>query len=175
MALEIERRFLVDGDGWRGIAGRPQMLQQGYLASSADGITVRMRLRGDGQAWLTLKAAAESSGLVRHEFEYPIPTQDAKALWQLTPHRLEKTRYALDLKGGDWVVDCFAGCNAPLVLAEVELSQPDAELEIPEWCGLEVTGESCWTNAMLAVQPLNSWSVADRRRFGLASPRVEVS
>ena len=32
----------------------------------------------------------------------------------LAPQQLTKTRYALNLPGGDWVVDCFAGENAPL-------------------------------------------------------------
>ncbi len=112
MALEIERRFLVRSDAWRSSAGPAQPLRQGYLAASADGVTVRMRLRGSDQAWLTLKAAADAVGLVRHEFEYPIPVADAEALWDLAPHRLDKVRYALDCPGGDWVVDCFQGENA---------------------------------------------------------------
>ena len=72
MALEIERRFLIaaDADGWRHRAQAPQPLRQAYLAASADGVTVRVRLQEGGKAWLTLKAAADSSGLVRHEFEY---------------------------------------------------------------------------------------------------------
>ena len=84
MALEIERRFLVRSDAWRSTAGPAQPLRQGYLAASADGVTVRMRLRGSDQAWLTLKAAADAVGLVRHEFEYPIPVADAEALWNLS-------------------------------------------------------------------------------------------
>ena len=167
MALEIERRFLVIDDGWRALAGAPQSLRQGYLASSADGVTVRIRLQDDGQAWLTLKASAEPTGISRHEFEYVIPTADAEALWQLAPHRLEKTRYCLDLDGGDWVVDCFSGRNASLVLAEVELATVDAELICPDWCGLEVTGESRWANAVLAYQPVQAWSEQDKHRFGL--------
>ena len=105
MALEIERRFLVAADGWRKLAATPQPLRQAYLAASPDGVTVRVRLRGADQAWLTLKAAADASGLIRHEFEYPIPVTDAEALWNLAPHRLAKTRFALELGGGDWVVD----------------------------------------------------------------------
>ena len=50
MPLEIERRFLVSGSDWREHAGEPQSLRQGYLASSEQGITVRMRLRADGRA-----------------------------------------------------------------------------------------------------------------------------
>ena len=106
MALEIERRFLVRSDAWRSSAGPAQPLRQGYLAASAEGVTVRMRLRGSDQAWLTLKAAADAVGLVRHEFEYPIPVADAEALWDLAPHRLDKVRYALDALAvtGWWIV-----------------------------------------------------------------------
>ena len=113
MPLEIEGRFLVTGPGWRAHAGEPQHLRQGYLVSSEDGFTVRVRLRADGKAWLTLKAPAE--GIARHEFEYELPSADSKALWALAPHRLTKTRFALSLPGGDWVIDCFEGENAPLV------------------------------------------------------------
>ena len=168
MALEIERRFLVCSDGWRSLAGSAQALRQGYLAASADGVTVRLRLRGMEDAWLTLKAAADAVGLVRHEFEYPIPVADAEALWELAPHRLDKVRYALDCPGGDWVVDCFQGANAPLVLAEVELASAQAELAIPPWCGQEITGDSRWSNAVLSQHPLQAWPQVERRRFGLA-------
>ena len=168
MALEIERRFLIaaDADGWLHRAQAPQPLRQAYLAASADGVTVRVRLQEGGKAWLTLKAAADSSGLVRHEFEYAIPVVDAEALWSLAPHRLAKTRYALDLDGGDWVVDCFEAENAPLLIAEVELPRADIPLAIPEWCGQEITGDGRWSNAQLAHRPLQHWSELDRRRFG---------
>ena len=168
MALEIERRFLVAADGWRNLAGDPQPLRQAYLAASPDGVTVRVRLRGVDQAWLTLKAPADASGLVRHEFEYAIPVADAEALWSLAPHRLAKTRYQLELDGGDWVVDCFDAENAPLLIAEVELPQADTPLEIPHWCGQEITGDGRWSNAQLAHQPLQDWSDDDRHRFGFA-------
>ena len=155
MALEIERRFLVANTGWRLLAGPPQALRQGYLSASPDGFTVRMRLRADGRAWLTLKAPA--AGIARHEFEYDIPERDAEELWALTPHRVVKTRYCLQQEGGDWVVDCFEGSNSPLILAEVELDAPDTPLTIPDWCGLEITGDQRWSNAALAYQPLSMW------------------
>ncbi len=170
MALEIERRFLVSGEAWRAHAGPAQPLRQGYLAASADGVTVRLRIRGADQAWLTLKAAADATGLARHEFEYAIPLEDAEALWALAPHRLEKTRYSLDCPGGDWVVDCFAGANAPLVLAEVELSAVDQTVAIPPWCGQELTGDGRWSNAVLAHRPLQQWSPEDRQTYGLNGP-----
>ena len=165
MPLEIERRFLVIGSGWRAHAGEPQHLRQGYLAASEKGFTVRVRLRADGKAGLTLKAPAE--GIARHEFEYELPSADSEALWDLVPHRLIKTRFALSLPGGEWVVDCFEGDNAPLVLAEVELRDAADSFDRPAWCGQEITGEGCWSNAALAFQPISSWPLAMRQRHGL--------
>ncbi|HJO78339.1 MAG: CYTH domain-containing protein, partial [Prochlorococcus sp.] len=79
MGLEIERRFLVIGEGWRALAGSAQPLRQGYLAGTLQGFTVRVRIIAKDQAWLTLKAPAE--GIARHEFEYVIPLEDAESLW----------------------------------------------------------------------------------------------
>ncbi|MGC6482097.1 MAG: CYTH domain-containing protein [Synechococcus sp.] len=165
MALEIERRFLVCGEHWRDRAGPPQALRQGYLASSERGVTVRLRIRDDQVAWLTLKAPA--AGFARHEFEYPLPLDDAEALWLLAPQRLIKTRYALDLPGGEWVVDCFGGENAPLVLAEVELPSADTSVALPSWCGQEITGDNRWSNAALALQPLVTWPSTLKESFDL--------
>ena len=78
MGLEIERRFLICAEGWRRHAGAPQALRQGYLASSEQGVTVRLRISAEKAAWLTLKAPA--GGFARHEFEYPLPLEDAEAL-----------------------------------------------------------------------------------------------
>ena len=168
MALEIERRFLLTGEGWRSLAGEAQSIRQGYLAASANGVTVRIRLRGSEAAWLTLKAAVDAVGLVRHEFEYAIPVSDAESLWTLAPHRVEKTRFALSLAGGDWVVDQFAARNGPLLLAEVELPSAQTPVEIPSWCGREITGDGRWSNAALAQRPLQDWPREERQAFGFA-------
>ena len=61
MALEIERRFLVCSDQWRQVAGAPQPLRQGYLASSEQGVTVRIRIRADEQAWLCLLYTSDAA------------------------------------------------------------------------------------------------------------------
>ena len=165
MALEIERRFLVIHSGWRSVAGPPQPLRQGYLASTREGFTVRVRLRADGQAWVTLKAPA--AGIARHEFEYAIPSEDAEELWALAPHRLIKTRYSIHREGGDWIVDCFEGENAPLILAEVELDVPDSPLMMTDCCGVEVTGDPRWNNAALAHNPFSSWSQDQLNQYQL--------
>jgi CYTH domain-containing protein len=160
MALEIERRFLVAGDGWREHVCWSRQLQQGYLAGSARGLTLRVRSDGAGAAWLTLKYPA--AGIARHEFEYAIPPGDAQALLERSEARLLKCRHGLDLPGGDWVLDVFDAENAPLVIAEVELESEEQALELPGWCRREITGIGAFSNAALAQRPFASWSAEER-------------
>jgi adenylate cyclase len=180
MALEIERRFLVAGDGWRPHVRWRTRLRQGYLVNGPAGLTLRVRLGeatvrsewpgavppGDS-AWLTLKAPppetiGSGAALTRFEFEYPIPCADAEAMLTLTPHQLSKRRYGLDLPGGEWVLDAFEGANAPLVVAEVELNRADQPVTVPPWCVRELTGLHELSNAALALRPLQAWSREDR-------------
>lgn len=160
MALEIERRFLVAGEHWRRHRCWSSELQQGYLAASAEGLTLRVRRDGGSQAWLTLKLPAE--GIARHEYEYPIPLADAEALLQRSGEQLTKQRHGLDLPGGEWVLDVFCGGNAPLLIAEVELERADQPLELPAWCVWEITGDGRFSNAALARRPFGSWEHEER-------------
>lgn len=175
MALEIERRFLVAGDAWRRHVAWSRRLQQGYLSRRGDGLTLRVRLAeqsgSEPEAWLTLKAPPPPSpaaaaagpspdqpeGLVRLEFEYPIPPDEALELLRLGGPVLSKWRHGLDLPGGDWVLDVFEQENAPLVVAEVELPQVDQPLSLPPWCVLELTGRHELSNAALSQQPFQTW------------------
>jgi len=185
MALEIERRFLVSGSAWRSHGRWRRHLRQGYLLESAADLTVRVRgqdpdpLQQRGAeasaAWLTLKARPPLAGdggscpslpdgLIRLEYEYPIPPADLEALLLLCgPRRLEKWRYGLDLPDGDWVVDVYEGANAPLVVAEVELASADQAVTVPAWCGRELTGLPQLSNAALALRPLAQWSQPERQ------------
>lgn len=188
MALEIERRFLVNGNAWRREVCGEQQLQQGYLTSRADGVTLRVRISqspgAQASACLTLKAplpaaAARAAptlleGLVRQEFEYAIPLADARALLALTTHQLCKCRYNLALEGADWVVDVFEGANAPLVIAEVEMDRVDQPIGLPPWCAQELTGRHELSNAALAWTPFGSWSAEMREPLlRMLSPAAE--
>jgi adenylate cyclase len=167
MALEIERRFLVTGDAWQAHVSWVAEFRQGYLQSREDGLTTRIRLQQAGsrgeQAWLTIKAVPDGASVAtRLEFEYAIPVADAEALLALSSWRLEKQRHGLRLPGGEWVLDVFCGANAPLVIAEVELLHADQEIEIPAWCGKEITGLHELSNASLARQPWQGWDASKR-------------
>ena len=157
MAREIERKFLVVGEGWRGGAtGVPY--RQGYLGAGADArCTVRVRIAGES-AFLTIKGPA--AGCARDEYEYPIPVSDAgEMLARLAAGGcVEKTRYRVPFGGRTWEVDEFSGENAPLVLAEVELERVDAEIALPPWAGREVTDDPRYTNAALARAPYARWT-----------------
>ncbi|MBM5822731.1 MAG: CYTH domain-containing protein [Cyanobacteria bacterium K_Offshore_surface_m2_011] len=174
MALEIERRFLVHGELWRPHVLGESLIRQGYLASGRDDLTLRVRLArppaGPMAAFLTLKLPVPGEALTRQEYEYPIPAADAEALLEQCGHRLGKTRFALDLPGGDWVLDVFEGANAPLVVAEVELERADQPVAVPPWCAREITGRRELSNAALASRPLALWPEADREALLAQTP-----
>lgn len=155
MGVEIERKFLVQGDEWRaGVVAR-SVLRQGYLATE-NGNTVRIRLDGE-QARLTIKGPA--SGRARAEFEYPVPANDALDLLALCGTRIvEKTRNRVPSGEHVWEIDEFDGLNAGLVLAEVEMRTETEMVQIPKWVGREVTGDLRFDNASLSERPFSTWT-----------------
>ncbi len=154
VALEIERKFLVRDDTWRAQADQGTAYRQGYLSKSGQS-TVRVRLAAD-EAWITIKGAVE--GLVRSEYEYPIPTADAAALLDLcTLPVIEKTRFLVEHSGHTWEVDVFAGANAGLIVAEVELDRADAVVALPSWVGDEVSHDPRYKNSSLSTNPFSRW------------------
>ncbi len=157
--LEIERKFLVQGEGWRVAA--PERLRQGYLNRDPQR-TVRVRLletAGIKLAFLTIKG--QTSGISRAEFEYEIPVADAQALLALCDGPLiEKARHRLPLHDGSgrcWEVDEFFGANAGLVVAEIELQQADQAFERPDWLGPEVSHDARYFNSSLSRRPFAEW------------------
>ncbi len=156
MAREVERKFLVVGEGWRGVA-RGVPYRQGYLSAGADArCTVRVRVAGE-RAFLTVKGPAASGA--RDEYEYPVPRADAEEMLErlCAGGRVEKLRYRVPFGGRTWEVDEFGGENAPLVVAEVELGDISDRVELPPWVGPELTDDPRYTNAALARHPYGRW------------------
>jgi len=154
MGREIERKFLVKNESWRlfavGVSCR-----QGYL-SRGEKRTVRIRIIGD-KGFITVKGMAK--GLVRPEYEYEIPVDDAEAMLNHLCEKplIEKIRYKIPYGGLIWEVDEFRGENHGLVLAEVELTSEEQAFEKPEWIGKEVTGMAPYLNSNLVVRPFTRW------------------
>lgn len=152
MAIEIERKFLVNGDNWRDATA--VYYSQGYLNRDKSR-TVRVRIAGD-QAFLTIKGVTQ--GASRAEFEYPIPAIDAKALLAMCEQPLiEKYRRKISHAGFVWEVDEFLGENLGLVVAEIELPSENTAFEKPDWVGQEVTQDERYFNSNLSKRPFSTW------------------
>lgn len=154
MGIEIERKFLVDASQWHPTS-QGTTLSQGYLNLEPER-TVRVRI-ADAEAFLTIKG--KNTGISRAEFEYAIPVSDATELLKLcaTPP-LEKTRYRVEHAGFMWDVDVFSGANAGLIIAEIELPNPDALFALPKWVGTEVSNDTRYYNSYLNQHPYTTWS-----------------
>ena len=152
MALEIERKFLVDKRKlYKLNFFSEEKISQGYLSRRP---TVRVRLT-DTCAFLTVKSSTK--GITRQEFEYEIPTADAEELLKLCGRKvLKKYRRKVEFGGHVWELDFFMGRHAGLVLAEVELSSPDEPLALPDWVTREVSGDARYFNANLVRDDLES-------------------
>ena len=153
MADEIERKFLVTGDGWRQAVVAKRHLRQFYLATG-DRASIRVRIADRTHAWLTVKSA--DAGVRRSEFEYEIPVTDADAMQALAVGRvIAKVRYIVPTGDLRWEIDVFEGDNAGLVIAEIELRTMDQTFERPDWLGAVVTDDRRYYNAALALRSLD--------------------
>lgn len=153
--LEIERKFLVRKDsGWKRLATSSMHIRQGYFAATN---TVRIRI-SDSEAFLTIKGPSADGGLSRYEFEKAIAPDEAQQLLRLCePGIIDKRRYLVPYGGHTYEVDEFFGDNEGLVMAEVELSSKDETVELPDFLGLEVTGDHRFYNKQMRHNPFKAW------------------
>jgi len=156
VGVEIERKFLVTGEDWRKLATERVRNRQAYLSVNGNA-SIRVRIKNDRSAALTIKS--HRTELSRLEFEYSIPVADAEALMALrSGASVEKVRHVVPYAGATFEVDVFAGENAGLIIAEVELPHEDSRLELPPWIGAEVTGRAEYYNSSLAARPFSQWT-----------------
>lgn len=155
MGIEIERKFLVRSDEWRRNAESVRCIQ-GYLAVGPP-VAVRVRIMGN-QATLNIKKS--SLDIVRSEFEYSIPMEDAKMLLEnhCEGFPIDKTRHKVTFGGLVWEVDEFHGHNQGLVVAEIELERADQAFARPPWLGDEVSLDPRYLNSSLSALPFSQWA-----------------
>ncbi|MBL8296921.1 MAG: CYTH domain-containing protein [Rhodanobacteraceae bacterium] len=166
MGIEIERKFLLASDAWRGQVSRSQRLVQGYLVSAAAVTSgaarssVRVRIGGE-QAWLNIKSS--TLGPSRQEYEYEVPLADAEAmLAKLCDGVVEKIRHYVACADHEFEIDEFLGANDGLVVAELELDAVDQVFERPDWLGREVSHLPRYYNLNLIAYPYSGWSASER-------------
>jgi CYTH domain-containing protein len=155
LAIEREIRCLVT-EGTPPGGGEP--IVQAFLLRRP--VALRVRIRGDARAVVTLKAPLGAANL---EWERRIPLVLARAVLRLPFPRIEKTR----LVQGDLEVDAFSWPR-PMVVVECELP-PEAPVDLddaasrarwieprrPSWVRAwsDVTGDRSLSNAALARRP----------------------
>jgi adenylate cyclase len=154
MALEIERKFLID-------ISKLEKLQNGYdikqgYIQTKDETVVRVRVKGNG-AFVTIKGG--NIGATRLEYEYSIPVEDANEMLEKFCSKpiLYKTRYLILHKKHTWEIDIFHKENDGLIVAEVELESEDESVELPEWIVKEVTEDARYYNSNLLEHPYSQW------------------
>ncbi len=160
MAIEIERKFLLLNDSWRDTADAGTRLLQGYMSRVTGNTAVRssIRIRTDAErGYLNIKSA--SLGIRRQEYEYPVPLADAEAMLAdlCVGAVIEKTRYHVSVGAHLWEIDVFAGDNAGLIVAEIELSDENEVFQRPDWLGDEVSADPRYYNSCLADLPFSRW------------------
>jgi adenylate cyclase len=161
MPLEIERKFLLRHDGWRGEVARSIPMRHGYLTQLGSRASVRVRVEGT-VGKLNIKAAVV--GAARAEYEYDIPVADARELLaNLCVGGLDKVRHHVEVDGHTFEVDEFLGANAGLIVAEIELAAADAAFPRPAWLGREVTAEPRYYNHHLALRPYQTWAPEEKQ------------
>lgn len=155
MGKEIERKFLVNRKKWEALEkSPPQLYRQGYFTTNP-GKSIRIRYSGE-HSFLTIKS--EPAHLSRSEFEYEIPNNDAlELLDHFCDAELEKYRYIIIHQNKKWEVDVFLKENEGLIMAEIELENPEESVDLPAWIAKEVTGDKKYYNAHLVINPFKKW------------------
>lgn len=146
MGLEIEHKYLVKNENYKNLASRVAHIAQGYLSRDKER-TVRVRILNES-AFITIKS--KNHGDTRHEFEYPIPLEDAKELLRIClPPIIEKYRHYVEYEGFTWEVDEFLGELKGITVAEIELPSSDTQYTLPEFIGENVTDNPIYYNSNL--------------------------
>jgi adenylate cyclase len=155
MKFEIEHKYLVKKDPWDALK-KPEgiLIKQGYILDHP-GKVIRVRVMED-LGFLTIKGpTAEAKRL---EYDYPVPVKDALELLEFfTGNWVEKKRYKIMFAGNIWEIDEFLGDNEGLLLAEIELKNPDDKYGTPPWVGEDVTNDPRYYNSYLAKKSFKTW------------------
>ena len=157
MAVEIERKYLVNSDQFKALSHKATRITQGYL-NSDKARTVRVRIMGN-QGFLTIKGLSDQAGLSRFEWEKEISVSEAQALLKLCESGvIDKTRYLVEFQQQVFEVDEFYGDNQGLIVAELELATEQQAVSKPDWLGDEVTGDNRYYNSTLMKIPYSQWA-----------------
>ena len=137
---EQERKFLLNF--LPHTEERPHTIEQGYLMFEGNK-HLRVRVIDGMFGFLTYKTII--SDIIKTEFEYQIPYEDAKELLSTTNIKLSKLRYKTEFNGDLVDIDIY-----PTGERVVEIEYENELTELPTYCGREITGEKEYSNIWIA-------------------------
>jgi len=155
VAIEIERKFLLNNDDWKKLTHTFKHYKQAYFCNTAK-VSVRVRVTDDA-AWMSFKSSTIE--ISRFEYEYVVPLEDALHMIEQFSQGsvISKTRYFVPVGPHIWEIDIFDGDNDGLIVAEIELGHVDESFEIPTWVGQEVSDDVRYFNSNLVSNPYVNW------------------
>ena len=154
MNIEIEKRYIIKNDKWKKYIKAKSHIKQAYFELKDNNLSTRVRITDLKFAEITIKKRISQTK--RLEFEYTIPLNDGKRLYDLLNIKINKERYFLNFNNEKWVVDCFYDKNYPLVIAEIEI-ESNSNILKPYWCEKEISDITELTNSSLANDPIQEW------------------
>jgi len=163
MAVEIERKFLVADHCWKDSIVRSVRIRDRLIANN-NGQKVRVRI-ANGVATIAIKSRRRGSA--RTEFEYAIPYSDAEEMLRTMcgGNVLDKVRHFVPYAGNAWQIDVYEGLLEGIVLAEIELTDADQKLILPDWIGEEVTADPAYRKVNMVAARFAKSKFSDKTTF----------
>ena len=189
--FEFERRFWARDVPAELLDASPALIVQSYVLADA-GFAIRVRVQAtvtdlvlepgigeleileryaDQMDFCAITVKGPMNEGTRYEAERELDVSVGLELVRRGGARVAKTRHSVWLGDDGWVVDTFAGGNAPLVVAEVERGGPVTDLTIPDFCVTELTSDPRFSNDALAGAPYGTWSAGYEAELAATGPR----
>lgn len=151
MAIEIERKFLIDVKTFKSLSKNKdiELIIQAYLILQ-DNYHCRVRISSfkKSKKQKAVFATKVGKGIKRYEFEESVSLEHAKQLLKLALCSLKKQRIKIKHKGLTWDLDYYPNLN--LAVAEVEIPSKKHRIEKPSWVKEEVSGSKKYSNIAIA-------------------------
>jgi adenylate cyclase len=158
MAIEIERKFLVDHEKIKPVleaAEQTKRLRQYYLIATKE-LAVRIRMEGEyGDEILAIKSGTDPMQMNELEFKLPEGAYYDR-IDERVGTEIDKIRHLVEFDGRTWEVDEFDGELDGLIVAEIECDDAAEITNLPDWVTEEVTFDSRYKNAVLCIEGLPS-------------------
>lgn len=150
---EIERRWILP-ELPKIVLPIPDKIRQGYIYVDELG-ELRIRERND-QHTLAVKGKDGAGGLLRREFDRPIPSWAFETLWPATMHRrIYKNRYGIPYAGHLLELDIYEGMTKGHIKLECEFksNEDPSQFKLPEWAkdAFEVTHDKRYNDQQVAL------------------------